>query len=183
MQQYRLRKIKKCYLPCKCVGFALNTSGMKGAVSATLHWNGDATGQAAHTKLRQGCSGKGSQPSTIQPPVWGLPRAGGCSGQPGLAIRVTLAHSSEVAAALQMVPRLRPSPFIAHPSPMRKTVGMDLQKSNVSCSKIGLQRTAKHLQKSKLNQEEVLLYVSYVSCLFLISCSWRSKLSTSLFFS
>lgn len=86
-------------------------------------------------------------------------------------MRATLAQSSEGAAALQMVPRLRPSPFIAHPSPMRKTAGMDLQKSDVSRSKMGLQRTAKHLQKRKLNQEEVLLYVSYVSCLFLISCS------------
>lgn len=48
-------------------------------------------------------------------------RAGGCSGQPGLGIRGTLAQSREVAAALQMALWLRPSPFTAHPSLMRKT--------------------------------------------------------------
>lgn len=109
VQQYRLRKIKECYLPWKSVGFALIKQGMNRAVQP----NGDATGQAAHTKSRQGCPGKGSQPFTTQPLSGGCPgpveespalRAGGGSGQPGLAIRATLAQSREVAAALQMVP-------------------------------------------------------------------------------
>lgn len=125
---------------------------MNRAISVTVQPNGNATGQAACTKSRQGWEGVSafhySAPVEERP----APRAGGCSGQPGLAIRATLAQSREVTAALQMVPWLHPSPFIAHPSLMRKAAGTDFTEIQQ-----GLQRTAKCLQKSKLKQEEILL--------------------------
>lgn len=117
VQQYRLRKIKLCYLPCKFVGFALVKAGMNGEVSVTVQPHGDATGQAAHIKSRQSCPWKGSQPSTIEPPVWGWWRRGQPSGQVGaVGSQVWASGPPWLRAGRWQLLSRWPCGFVHHPS-------------------------------------------------------------------
>lgn len=151
---------------------------MNCVVTSSIQPNSDATGPAEHTKARQLMAeplpwvapGRGLSLLPVRPLSEGCPgplqersscRAGGFRRQPALAHQGHPGsdHWGGTVLSRRFSWRSRRLSITLHCTPLTHSQNFwvqILQMANFCCTKMGLQWAVKDLQKSKLNQEEVL---------------------------